>query len=197
MCSPAPRLKAPSINVLKFLRAQNDGRPFFTFNSGLQRCLHQRRFDLCTYSARRSMTASVPPIEALESSLPVFELLKLGHSKVQNSRACLGLRRSSAPSLFQTPPASIAKPGTRYVSSAMHSENKRGLKRLWPWGKKSGGEDQQNDVPLSPFLDDDANLGKRMRTANEMRLRCTEFDENGNITLVNGEFKKSVLIAKV
>jgi hypothetical protein len=28
-------------------------------------------------------------------------------------------------------------------------------------------------------------------------LRCTEFDENGNVTLVNGEFRKSELIAKV
>ena len=30
-----------------------------------------------------------------------------------------------------------------------------------------------------------------------MKLRCTEFDENGNVTVVDGEFKKSELIAKV
>jgi magnesium transporter len=35
-----------------------------------------------------------------------------------------------------------------------------------------------------------------MKAANEPRLRCTEFDGNGNVTLVNGEFKKSELIAK-
>jgi magnesium transporter len=43
------------------------------------------------------------------------------------------------------------------------------------------------------------NLGRGLSSkgANELKLRCTEFDENGNVTLVNGEFKKSELIAKV
>lgn len=42
-------------------------------------------------------------------------------------------------------------------------------------------------------------LGRTMsaKAANEQKLRCTEFDENGNVVLVNGEFKKSELIAKV
>ncbi|KAI9889854.1 MAG: magnesium ion transporter [Vezdaea aestivalis] len=31
---------------------------------------------------------------------------------------------------------------------------------------------------------------------NELKLRCTEFDDNGKVTLVNGEFKKTELIAK-
>jgi hypothetical protein len=31
----------------------------------------------------------------------------------------------------------------------------------------------------------------------EPRLRCTEMDENGNFTAVDGEFKKTELIAKV
>jgi magnesium transporter len=40
----------------------------------------------------------------------------------------------------------------------------------------------------------------RMQTAKaalEPRLRCTEVDENGKVILVDGEFKKSELIAKV
>lgn len=43
------------------------------------------------------------------------------------------------------------------------------------------------------------NLGRSLagKASNELKLRCTEFDENGNVTLVNGEFKKSELIAKV
>ena len=42
-------------------------------------------------------------------------------------------------------------------------------------------------------------LGRNIspKSANEAKLRCTEFDENGNVVLVNGEFKKSELIAKV
>jgi magnesium transporter len=35
------------------------------------------------------------------------------------------------------------------------------------------------------------------KAASEPRLRCTEVDENGNVILVDGEFKKTELIAKV
>jgi magnesium transporter len=40
-------------------------------------------------------------------------------------------------------------------------------------------------------------LGRMSRTANELKMRCTELDEHGNVTMVSGEFKKSELIAKV
>lgn len=35
------------------------------------------------------------------------------------------------------------------------------------------------------------------KAAAEPRLRCTEVDENGEVILVDGEFKKTELIAKV
>lgn len=35
------------------------------------------------------------------------------------------------------------------------------------------------------------------KSASEPRLRCTEVDENGEVILVDGEFKKTELIAKV
>ncbi len=35
------------------------------------------------------------------------------------------------------------------------------------------------------------------KAANELKLSCTEFDENGKVSLTSGEFKKSELIAKV
>jgi hypothetical protein len=35
-----------------------------------------------------------------------------------------------------------------------------------------------------------------LKPSTELKLRCTEFDENGNVVLVNGEFKKQELIAK-
>ena len=51
--------------------------------------------------------------------------------------------------------------------------------------------------PLAGFLDDNAGLGGRIiKPSNDLKLRCTEFDENGNVTLVNGEFRKSELIQK-
>ncbi|KAI7200088.1 cora-domain-containing protein [Hortaea werneckii] len=56
----------------------------------------------------------------------------------------------------------------------------------------------QDDLPPLPgFLDDSVGLGgRKIKPSNELKLRCTEFDENGNVTLVNGEFRKSELIAK-
>lgn len=51
--------------------------------------------------------------------------------------------------------------------------------------------------PLKGFLDDSTGLGGRIiKPSNELKLRCTELDENGNVTLVNGEFKKSELISR-
>lgn len=59
--------------------------------------------------------------------------------------------------------------------------------------------------PLPPSSPDDSalpssgygsSLGRLARTANELKMRCTELDEHGNVTLVSGEFKKSELIAK-
>ncbi|KAF2116864.1 hypothetical protein BDV96DRAFT_612006 [Lophiotrema nucula] len=58
------------------------------------------------------------------------------------------------------------------------------------WGTKS---------PLAKVIDDGSGfngLGRTARPANELKMRCTELDENGNVTMVSGEFKKSELIAK-
>jgi magnesium transporter len=43
------------------------------------------------------------------------------------------------------------------------------------------------------------NIGRSLsaKASNELRIRCTEFDINGDVTLVNGEFRKQELIAKV
>ena len=43
------------------------------------------------------------------------------------------------------------------------------------------------------------NIGRGLaaKASNELKIRCTEFDMKGNVTLVNGEFRKLELIAKV
>jgi magnesium transporter len=76
--------------------------------------------------------------------------------------------------------------------------------RPW-WIRKIWGRTKARPPPVNlPYSDEgiDAStytLGRTMsaKAANEQKLRCTEFDENGNVVLVNGEFKKSELIAKV
>lgn len=68
--------------------------------------------------------------------------------------------------------------------------------------RKSGNPSrQQQDSPQS-YEDASAQLFNLSRAlarspaSNDLKLRCTEFDSNGNVTLVSGEFKKSELIAK-
>ena len=69
--------------------------------------------------------------------------------------------------------------------------------------RKSTTQLQPDDLPPGQRFEDIAeanmfNLGRSLagKAGNELKLRCTEFDGNGNVTLVNGEFKKSELIAK-
>lgn len=59
------------------------------------------------------------------------------------------------------------------------------------------------DLPHIPSILDDSidahfHLGRSRssKATDNLKLRCTEFDANGNVTLVNGEFRKSELIAK-
>ena len=108
---------------------------------------------------------------------------------------CLQNRQSFSPSVWQGP-----RSGCRGVSN---SANK--LAR-WtrPWQQarqKKTAPLQPNDLPPLPgFLDDSSaatTLGRIVKPTNELKMRCTEFDGNGKITLVNGTLKKSELIAKV
>lgn len=83
-----------------------------------------------------------------------------------------------------------------------------GLFKLGKKAKSKKGDSRSDDAgptTLNGFLGDATdttmlNFGRTTvsnKASNELKLRCTEFDENGNVTLVNGEFKKSELIAKV
>ena len=77
------------------------------------------------------------------------------------------------------------------------------LGRLWKQkeGKEKAALKPTDLPPLPSFLDEfgGANIGRNKtgKAGNELKLRCTEFDVNGNVTLMDGEFKKSELIAKV
>lgn len=54
--------------------------------------------------------------------------------------------------------------------------------------------DALGDLPHTSVFE---GLGRVTRSANELKMRCTELDEHGNVTMVSGEFKKTELIAKV
>jgi len=82
-----------------------------------------------------------------------------------------------------------------------NSATKSRWQRPWQQARpKKTAPLQPNDLPPLPRLLDDAgaaSLGRIVKPTNELRMRCTEFDGDGKVTLVNGAFKKSELIAKV
>lgn len=94
------------------------------------------------------------------------------------------------------------KPEDRGSFRRFASSNARPLLgKLWAHkrAKAKTVVNSHNFPPLPSFLGDGGGttVGRTVGKApNELKLRCTEFDENGNVTLVNGEFKKSELIAK-
>jgi magnesium transporter len=74
--------------------------------------------------------------------------------------------------------------------------------RLWPTRQRQLPAPSLPPIsPLAAVTEDTVNglagLGRTTRPANELKMRCTELDEHGNVTMVSGEFKKSELIAKV
>jgi magnesium transporter len=71
--------------------------------------------------------------------------------------------------------------------------------RLWQAQRRKAKDGwSANNFPQGFLADGAATLGRSgSKVANELKLRCTEFDEKGDVTLVNGEFKKTELIAKV
>jgi magnesium transporter len=75
--------------------------------------------------------------------------------------------------------------------------------RLWGATARRGAKPlKPDDLPAHEDPLDSNSMFNNRRTltakaALEPRLRCTEVDENGEVILVDGEFKKSELIAKV
>lgn len=75
--------------------------------------------------------------------------------------------------------------------------------RLWGLAARRGRKPlKPDDLPGHEELDQGSYMfnSRRVMSAKaalEPRLRCTEVDENGEVILVDGEFKKTELIAKV
>lgn len=70
-------------------------------------------------------------------------------------------------------------------AQAKHGQNENGL----PFDNKTYEDTSAQLFNLSRTL-------SRNPSGADLKLRCTEFDSNGSVTLVSGEFKKSELIAK-
>lgn len=200
------RVPAPSSSLLRFLKSQSEGLCFFSANPRGFAFDHAAppvsalppRSD----SRRPAPPPRCPSISAFKPATLEASFLNLD-SLWQRAPTCSTefnivfrrhrIRRESLPA------------EKRYTVQRNASTDGRGwLRHLWRQNKKTPRPLKSDDLPLGYFLPDSGeaplfNLGRNMspKSANEAKLRCTEFDENGNVVLVNGEFKKSELIAKV
>ncbi|GKZ60021.1 magnesium ion transporter [Aspergillus niger] len=109
-------------------------------------------------------------------------------------RCRASLAQRSSPSPFFLPNAQSTR--------ASSTKSKSLWRRLFDF-KRNKAAESKSYLRQPPALINDGtegsfNIGRGLvaKASNEPRLRCTEFDSTGNVTLVNGEFKKSELIAK-
>lgn len=201
-CSLKP--PAPSRNLLRFLRFQSDSF-FFTSNPSSIQADTTNIPTLLQWNHERSgkkpwiRLNPAPCLAQIEASLfPVWP-----SSKTSTSRKSAQLRTST--SLLSDGRSSECLGTLRYVASRSASTKTRRWWQNWMFRKESYLKwKNSTSPPITSFPDEGAegslfNLGRTLvsKSLDEPRLRCTEFDENGNVTLVNGEFRKSELIAKV
>lgn len=193
----------PSESLLRFLRAQSEGicffnpnpRPGYFFDNAPHVTAAGVGHIYPSRSCQRSLSTSLPRSASVEIGLLNLDFLgpRLATSNStsnssQPRRATVFSKKLATQNCLQT---------SRRISTGA---------RKWPfklWSSKRGGNPLQPD-DLPSFSEegrdiDVFSLGRSVsvKAASEPRLRCTELDENGNVVLVNGEFKKSELIAKV
>lgn len=199
-------ISAPSAALLRFLRCQSQEICFFNSGPGLNFSHDSSEIGL-TRSYRkggdgiRSLSKNIDTYRrrhaTCEASILNFDFSSHGavRSACRSSTFCAESQRS------------ILKRSIRY-DRANQIRQASGLfrplfERMWGSRRRNGQASLKPDDPTGrpSFLEDvsGAILGRSKvgKASNEMKLRCTELNENGTVTLVNGEFKKSELIAKV
>lgn len=180
MLSPL-KPSAPSASLLRFLRSQSG------FASSPTACVRSR------------------------PSAPAHEALTSGPRRASSwARQDTCQNRTTLDSTIRylsdvRPKASVTLASLEPLALVRHASTTRRpfLRRLFDL-KRAKAADHKSQRNQSPVTSDEGseglfNVGRGLaaKASNELRIRCTEFDNNGNVTLVNGEFRKSELIAKV
>ncbi|KAG4436699.1 hypothetical protein IFR05_007813 [Cadophora sp. M221] len=200
---------APSSSLLKFLKSQSESicffspnpRPGFTFDHAAPRARvpHPRTCSNVTSPANaRRLSTSSPRRATVEARFLNLEFLWPRSTSA-------ALKASSTDSYDIARNRSLGYGGSLYTQRYAHSGSKKWHQKLWGATSLRGGRPlRPDDLPstLHGSEEDSDNsmfsLGRHIsaKAAAQPKLRCTEFDENGNVVLASGEFKKSELIAK-
>jgi magnesium transporter len=195
------RVCAPSKHLLRFLRAQDEALAGLTTQSLESSCSKVSSSATKGHTAIQPSTRTITTFSpswsiATESSFFPFDAWRSHGSVRRPADAEASTTRS--PTIHRLSPYQQSK---RRLSSSPKARNSdegffgrlAGFKRTRPKEPL-----QPNDLPpITNFLDDNSSLGRVLKAEHQLKLRCTEFDDQGNVALANGEFKKSELIAKV
>ncbi|KAJ5194452.1 Mg2+ transporter protein CorA-like/Zinc transport protein ZntB [Penicillium cf. griseofulvum] len=167
----SPRLSAPSASLLRFLRSQSG------FSAAPSTCAYPKRLA----SRDKGFSTASPKLSGWT------RLAAPGSATLGTTRATV------------SPPL---VPTQLKISRHASTKSRPFLRRLFDL-KRNKASDYKNQGPAGPGLMDEGtegmfNIGRSLsaKASNELRIRCTEFDINGDVTLVNGEFRKQELIAK-
>jgi len=202
-------LHAPSSNLLKFLKSQSEDicffshnpRPGFVFDHAAPRG-PQLRHRIVTASPR-------PSTRCLSTTIRRRATVEAGFLNLDFfwPRSATLARQSQS-----TQPQRIQPSQRLYYADSLvgHRNSSTGSKKwhqkLWGVTSVKGGRRiRPDDLPTPLHGREDGgdssmfSLGRTIsaKAAAQPKLRCTELDENGNVVLASGEFKKSELIAKV
>lgn len=215
---PPPALKlapAPSQKLLRFLRAQSEGLAFFT---GSPECTPPLRRPVALLPRARSHHGRLTPRprRPLSTSPPARDLavLQAGLLDVESILPRALLRRSrtlaaAAESKGSKGLVPLAAGTTRSASSGGQSpreedcaEECRPRWRDWLFGPSQKRRQQLKEDDLRLQMEEESGSIFQRRSlaskaALDPRLRCTEVAGNGEVIMVDGELKKSELIAKV
>ncbi|KMP02861.1 inner membrane magnesium transporter mrs2 [Coccidioides immitis H538.4] len=207
MVSPSfVKPSAPSLRLLRFLRSQSDiccfkqnvdhPRPRVSHgNYGFYRNFRLTSDQLGCGGLKSSAVRCPSTLEA--------SLLSFIRPKPRKYSSLLKVSSARPPHLRG---GAIRHPASQQISwfSGTSKRNRNFLRRLLGLQvPRPPAHLKPDDLPSSGAFEDGQECnpfttGRKLalKASNEPRLRCTEFDENGNVTLISEEFKKSELIAK-
>lgn len=191
---PAPSLRniAPSTSLLSFLRAQQEAACFFSPSSATP--------VLPGLARGRNHVQSA----TFWGKVPIRMTLRASYLDLLWPRHC-----EAATKALPAPPQShlqhyLSTGGVQRQHRHASTDSQSFFRRIFSFRRRQHPQRlHPSDLPSGqPFEDPSTQLFNLSRSVSrstsgaDLKLRCTEFDANGSVTLVSGEFKKSELIAK-
>ncbi|PBP16106.1 inner membrane magnesium transporter mrs2 [Diplocarpon rosae] len=197
----------PSSTLLRFLKSQSESICFFSNPKP------DLTFDRTTPRIPPLQSRSVkPPTTARQLSNPTLRraadkagLVNLDILWPKSASPPFNTRLSSSNVNRTARSRRLGYGGSLVTQRAASSGSQNWHQKLWGVTSLRGGRPlRPDDLPASLRGKEEESdvsmfsLGRYIsaKAAAQPRLRCTEFDESGNVVLASGEFKKSELIAK-